>query len=162
MSLQNDFWFMGLALDEAEIAFNQYEVPVGAVIVSKDGRVISKAYNLKEKDFNPLAHAELIAIEQAAKDLKNWRLEECTVYVSLEPCPMCLSAMVQARIKRLVFGAYDVKGGALSLGYNFNSDKRLNHNFSVTGGVEHYRSSQLLSRFFRAFRTSYKNSSKDE
>lgn len=155
-SIQDHLWFMGLALEQAEISYKSQEVPVGAVLVSGTGDVLSRTHNLKENHFNPTGHAEILSLIEAAKKLQNWRLTDCTLYVTLEPCPMCLAAMVQSRIKRCVFGAYDSKGGALSLGYHLHRDKRLNHQFSVVGGVKHFECSKLLSQFFKERRSSYK------
>ncbi|MCK5882804.1 MAG: tRNA adenosine(34) deaminase TadA [Bacteriovoracaceae bacterium] len=152
----DDLWHMDSALTEAERAFSMDEVPIGAVIVDPHGRVLVETHNLKECNNNPLGHAELIAIREASEQVKNWRLENCTLYVTLEPCPMCLAAMVQSRIGRLVFGAYDPKGGAISLGYNLHKDMRLNHSFEVIGGIKHHSCSKILSKFFRQKRSRYK------
>lgn len=149
ISIDDRLWCMRIALDEAEAAYRLAEVPVGAVIVDGKGEVISKAHNLKESVHNPCGHAELLAIQAAAQKIQGWRLEDCTLYVTLEPCPMCMAALVQARIKQVVFGAYDSKGGALSLGYALHRDTRLNHQFSMIGGVLHYDCSRLLSQFFK-------------
>lgn len=156
MDFQKANNYMGLALDEAHEAFKEDEVPIGAVIISPYGEVLSFAHNTKEKELNPCHHAEILAIEQAAKKLKSWRLTDCELYVTLEPCPMCLSAIQQARLSSVYFGAYDAKGGALSLGYNLHNDDRLNHKFNVYGGYRHQECSKLLSRFFRQKRKSYK------
>lgn len=153
-------WHMQTALIQAEKAYSLDEVPVGAVLVDDTGKVIAEAYNLKEKNHDPCGHAEILCLRQASENLKSWRLENCTLYVTLEPCPMCLGAMVHARIKRLVFGAYDAKGGAISLGYRLFQDDRLNHRFEVIGGVEHYPCSQLLSQFFREKRQQYRQLNK--
>jgi tRNA(adenine34) deaminase len=142
-------WLMNVALEEADKAFKLGEVPVGAVIIDKDRKILSRAHNLKEAMNDPAGHAEIIALRSAAQEIGNWRLSNCTMFVTLEPCPMCLSALIQARIGRVVFGAYDTKGGAMSLGYNFYNDKRLNHNFSVFGGLNHYKCSSMLSNFFK-------------
>ena len=150
--MKHDFEYMGLALQEALCAFDEHEVPVGAMIVSSGGRILARAHNIKEKTADPTAHAELIAIREACQEIRNWRLVGCVMYVTMEPCVMCLSAIQQARIKRLVFGAYDSKGGAISLGYNIHFDRRLNHKFDVVGGIRQYESSQLLRDFFRARR----------
>lgn len=155
-NLQDYLWFMGLALEQAELAYKEQEVPVGAILVSPNGDILSRQFNLKESQFNPVAHAEVLAIIEGSKKLQNWRLSECTLYVTLEPCPMCLAALVQARVKCCVFGAYDLKGGALSLGYKMNADKRLNHQFSSVGGIKHYECSKLMSQFFRERRSGYK------
>jgi tRNA(adenine34) deaminase len=149
---------MDEALIEAEKAYRIDEVPIGAVIVDLNGVILSRSHNLKEKVFNPCGHAEILAIVEAAKKIKNWRLKECSIYVTLEPCPMCLNAMVQARIEKLYFGAYDSKGGSLSLNYNFYKDQKLNHSFSIVGGVRHFECSKLLSQFFREKRVNYNKS----
>ena len=154
-TIQDHLWFMNIALEEAEIAYKLGEVPVGAVLVDANGAVISKQHNLKEAHLNPTGHAEILAIIESCKKLDNWRLSGCTLYVTLEPCPMCLSAMAQARISHCVFGAYDMKGGALSLGYRIHQDKRLNHAFKMTGGIKHFEGSKLLSQFFKERRRNY-------
>ncbi len=147
---------MNLALEEADRAYKANEVPVGAILVSPTGDVLSKRYNLKETHFNPTGHAEVLCMEEAGRKLQSWRLTDCTLYVTLEPCPMCLSAMVQSRLKQCIFGAYDSKGGSLSLGYYFHQDKRLNHQFSVLGGLKHFECSKILSDFFKERRKNYK------
>lgn len=149
-------WCMKLALEEAEKGWKMDEVPIGALVISEIGEILSSSHNLKEKNHNPLGHAELIAMSEAAKKLANWRLEKCTLIVTLEPCPMCLAAMREARIERVVFGAYDAKGGALSLNYNLHQDQRLNHRFEVMGGVNHFECSKILSDYFRSKRQEYK------
>jgi tRNA(adenine34) deaminase len=154
-TLSDHLWYMALALEQAELAYKVQEVPVGAVLISPSGEILSKQYNLKESQHNPIAHAEILSLIEAARKLQNWRLSDCILYVTLEPCPMCLTAMVQARIKQCVFGAYDLKGGALSLGYRLHQDKRLNHRFSVIGGIKHFECSKLLSQFFRERRSNY-------
>lgn len=116
------------ALEEARIASMEDEVPVGAIIV-KEGIVIARGRNRREQNHDPLSHAELEAIREAARAVGDWRLTGCTMYVTLEPCVMCLGALWQARLDRVVFGARDPKGGALSLGYAFHEDKRFNHRF---------------------------------
>jgi len=146
---------MGEAIKEAEMAFSNGEVPVGAVIVDSQNRIISKAHNLKESNNDPCGHAEIIAIRQASKKLENWRLPGCKIYVTLEPCVMCMGAIVQSRLKNLIFGAYDPKGGAISNGFNIHQSIDLNHRFLVTGGVEHYTCSNLLSSFFKERRLFY-------
>lgn len=155
-TLQDHLWFMNIALEEAEIAYKVGEVPVGSVLVSPTGAILAKSYNLKETLFNPAGHAEILCMQEAGKKNQNWRLTDCTLYVTLEPCPMCLTAMVQSRIRQCVFAAYDAKGGALSLGYHLHQDKRLNHQFSMIGGVKHFEASRLLSQFFKERRLTYK------
>ncbi len=155
-TITDHLWFMNIALEQSELAYRAQEVPVGALLVSPTGEILSRQHNLKETNFNPVAHAEILALTEGAKKLQNWRLTDCYLYVTLEPCPMCLTALVQARVKACVFGAYDQKGGALSLGYHLHRDKRLNHQFSVVGGVMHFECSRILSQFFRERRTSYR------
>lgn len=142
-------YFMGLAYEQAKKAYQEKEVPVGAVVTGPENEVLSLARNTREREYNPCGHAEINAIQQASLKIKNWRLENCSLYVTMEPCLMCLGAMVQGRIKNLYFGAYDPKGGSISLGYSFYKDSRLNHRFNVTGGVMHYPCSKILSNFFR-------------
>ncbi len=154
-SVSDHLWFMSIALEQAELAYKSQEVPVGAVLVSPSGEILSKQYNLKESHFNPVAHAELLVLTEGAKKIQNWRLSDCILYVTLEPCPMCLAGMIQGRIRQCVFGAYDKKGGALSLGYKLQSDKRFNHHFSVMGGIKHFECSKLLSQFFKEKRSNY-------
>lgn len=154
--LEDHLWFMSLALEQADLAYRAQEVPVGAVLVSPTGEVLSSQHNVKESNFNPVGHAELLTLLEGSKKLQNWRVSDCTLYVTLEPCPMCLAAMVQARVKLCVFGAYDAKGGALSLGYHLHRDKRLNHQFSIMGGVKHFECSRILSQFFRERRSTYR------
>jgi tRNA(adenine34) deaminase len=156
--LFNDIlWNMCLAIEQADLAYSKGEVPVGAICVAEDGKTLSVAHNLKESTPNPCGHAEILALTNAAKSLGEWRLLNATLYVTLEPCPMCLDAARQARIKNVIFGAYDKKGGAISLGYNFHKDTRLNHHFNIMGGIFHYKCSSILSTFFKQRRNSYKN-----
>ena len=154
-NINDHLWLMDVAISEAHKAYRENEVPIGAVIVGPDKSIISRAHNLKEKNQNPCGHAEILAIIEAAKKISNWRLIDCTIYVTLEPCPMCLSALVQARIGSLVFGAYDLKGGAISLNYNMYKDEKLNHRFPVLGGLRHFECSKILSTFFKEKRKSY-------
>ncbi len=139
--------FMAAALNEAEKAFEKNEVPVGAVIV-KDGTIIARAYNQVEALQDPTAHAEIIAIGAAANHLGSWRLTGCTLYVTLEPCPMCAGAIVLSRLDRVVFGAYDPKMGACSTLYNITQDERLNHRVEIIAGVSDEDSRLLLREFF--------------
>lgn len=143
--------FMRLALQEAQAAFDENEVPVGAVIVHEE-RVIASAHNQREQLRDPTAHAEMIAITQAAEALGSWRLDDCTLYVTLEPCPMCAGAVVQARIPLVVYGAADPKAGAVASLFTLLDDARLNHRAKVTGGVLAEECGQILSRFFQAQR----------
>lgn len=138
---------MALALEEARLAGEAGEVPIGAIVVC-DGAVVARAHNMRETDADPTAHAELIAIREASQRLGRWRLSDCTVYVTLEPCPMCAGAMHQARIERLVYGAPDPKAGAVGTLYDLSNDDRLNHRFAVTSGVLADESAAMLRRFF--------------
>tara|TARA_Y100000296_G_C5074062_1_gene206393 strand:+ start:155 stop:613 length:459 start_codon:yes stop_codon:yes gene_type:complete len=147
---------MKQALQEADHAAKDGEVPIGACILDPSGKIIASAGNKKEGPNNPIGHAEIRAIEKACAEIGDWRLNGHTLVVTLEPCVMCMGAIWQSRVSHVVFGAYDAKGGALSLGYDIYKDKRLNHQFSIMGGIEHYNCSQVLSRFFREKRSSYK------
>lgn len=146
-----DETFMTLALEQARLAESLGEVPIGAVVV-RDGAVVASGYNRREIDRDPAGHAELIAIRAAAERLDRWRLSDCTVYVTLEPCPMCAGLMHQARIARCVYAAPDPKAGALGTLYDLHDDKRLNHRFEVTSGVLEAESAELLRTFFRRLR----------
>jgi tRNA(adenine34) deaminase len=140
--------FMRLALDEAQRAFQEDEAPIGAVIVCEN-RIIASAHNQREQLNDPTAHAEMIAITQAAEALRCWRLEGATLYVTLEPCPMCAGAIVQARIPTVVYGAADPKAGAVRTLYNLLDDPRLNHRCQIVSGVLADRCGQILSEFFQ-------------
>jgi len=142
--------FMAEAIALAKKAAKKDEVPVGAVIV-RDGRIIARAYNRRETRRNPLAHAEILAIAQAARRLGGWRLSGCTLYVTLEPCPMCAGAIINARIDEVVFGAYDPKAGAFGSLYNL-AEGRLNHKPRVTGGVLADEAAGLLKSYFQGKR----------
>ena len=144
---------MRLAIEEAEAALAEDEVPIGAVIVSLDGGVVGRAHNQREQLLDPTAHAEMIAITQAAQALRSWRLENTILYVTLEPCPMCAGAIVQARMPFVVYGTADPKAGACHTLYQITSDARLNHRAQVVGGVLDQRCAALLSDFFAAKRT---------
>ncbi len=146
-----DDYYMRLALREAERATRHGDVPIGAVIVL-DGAVIAAAGNERELRQSPVAHAEMIAIEQAAAHMRSWRLLNTVLYVTLEPCPMCAGAIVQARIPRLVYGAPDEKAGAAGTLYNICQDDRLNHCLDMTAGLLADESAALLRQFFQARR----------
>lgn len=143
-------YFMKLALKEAKKAERIEEVPVGAVIVKK-GEVIAKAHNLREKRQSSLAHAELIAIEKACKKIGSWRLEECDLYVTLEPCPMCAGAIIQSRLRNVYFGAADPKAGCVHSVLRL-FDYPFNHKPQVVSNVLAEESSQMLKAFFKALR----------
>ena len=143
-----DELYMRQALGEAQIAAGEDEVPVGAVIVKGD-QVVAMAHNQRESLQDPTAHAEMIAITQAAAALGSWRLADCTLYVTLEPCPMCAGAIVQARVPRVVFGADDPKAGAVRSLYQLLNDDRLNHEAKIQGGVLADPCGEILTRFFQ-------------
>ncbi len=144
---------MGLALEEARLAAAAGEVPVGAVVV-REGRVVGRGHNRRESWGDPLAHAETIALAEAAAGQEGWRLYGCTVYVTLEPCAMCAGAMVNARVDRLVFAAHDPKGGFCGSLGNLVREPRLNHQITVCSGVLAEESSAMLRAFFRRLRSS--------
>lgn len=139
---------MEMALEEAGIAASEDEVPVGAVIVSVEKGLIARAHNQREQLNDPTAHAEMIAITQAATALSSWRLENCLLYVTLEPCPMCAGAIVLARIPVVVYGATDPKAGACHSLYSLTNDARLNHRSEVIGGVLGSECGAILTDFF--------------
>ena len=140
--------FMQLAMEEARAALEENEVPIGAVIVHQQ-RVIARSHNQREQLRDPTAHAEMIAITQAAASLGSWRLEGCTLYVTLEPCPMCAGAIVQARIPTVVYGAADAKAGAVRTLYQLLDDPRLNHRCLIVPGVLADPCGRILSEFFQ-------------
>jgi len=138
--------FMKLALKEAKKAVKKDEVPVGAVIV-REGKVISRAFNLREKSNLAIGHAEILAIQKANKKLKSWRLDSCTLYVTIEPCPMCAGAIIQSRIKKVVYGAQDAKSGAHQSVVNL-FDLPLNHKVDVEHGIMEDECGKIISKFF--------------
>jgi tRNA(adenine34) deaminase len=146
-----DALYMGEALIEADCAAEKGEVPVGCVIVVGDA-IVSRGHNLRESDADPTAHAEMIAIREAAKARGDWRLDDATLYVTLEPCPMCAGALVHARVKRVVYGCDDPKAGAVKTLFTIGSDARLNHRFEVTGGVRAEECAAKLQAFFQRLR----------
>jgi len=145
---KEDQQYMQIAIEQARIAEENGDVPIGAVIVFQN-QIIGKAYNQREQLQDPTAHAEIIALTQAAAFLESWRLIDCTIYVTLEPCCMCAGALVLARIKRLVYGCDDPKTGAVKSLYNIVQDERLNHKVEVTPGVLTEKCSKLLQNFFK-------------
>ncbi|MHB8740051.1 MAG: tRNA adenosine(34) deaminase TadA [Coriobacteriia bacterium] len=144
---------MSLAIEQARLAAAEGEVPIGAILVC-DGAVVAHGRNARESAADPTAHAELIAIREGAARLGRWRLSGCTLYVTLEPCPMCAGALVNARIDRLVYGASDPKAGAVGTLYDLSADPRLNHRYDVTAGVLGDECGGLLTEFFRGLRAS--------
>jgi tRNA(adenine34) deaminase len=139
---------MEMALEEARAAYDEEEVPIGAVVVDFERGVIARAHNQREQLLDPTAHAEMIALTQAAAALRSWRLENCALYVTLEPCPMCAGALVQARVPLVFYGCTDPKAGACHTLYTITSDERLNHRCRVLGGILADRCADLLRRFF--------------
>ncbi|MCD8036819.1 MAG: tRNA adenosine(34) deaminase TadA [Clostridiales bacterium] len=147
--------YMREALIEAEKAMESGEVPIGCVIVF-DGKIIGKGHNLRNSKKNPLCHAEISAINEAAAYIGDWRLEECTLYVTVEPCPMCAGAIVQARIPRVVFGARNVKAGCAGSILNILDEPRFNHQVDVTEGILKEECAKPMGEFFKRFRKSAK------
>ena len=152
---RDDAYWMGKAIAQARKAEAIGEVPIGAVVV-KDGAVISRGHNLRESRQDPAAHAEMIAIRKAAKKLSSWRLTGSTLYVTLEPCTMCMGAVILSRLDRVVFGSYDPKGGAAGSLFDLSNDKRLNHSVVLTPGIRGAETSAMLSSFFAALRAKKK------
>ena len=148
----HDIDFMKLALAAATEAAGRWEVPVGAVVVAA-GAVIGTGYNCREERQSPLGHAELMAVEEASKQLGTWRLDRCDIYVTLEPCLMCMGAILQARIRKLVFASLDPKAGAVESLYRLCDDQRLNHQLPALGGVLADESAALLADFFARLRS---------
>ena len=151
MLLEDAEW-MSLALDEARIAALRGEVPVGCVLVDSDGKLIARAHNLRETLQDPTAHAEMLALKWAAMDREIWRLSGVTAYVTLEPCPMCAGALVNARVARVVYGCDDPKAGAVRTLFTIGQDARLNHRFELTAGVLATECGDVLRSFFAALR----------
>jgi tRNA(adenine34) deaminase len=156
---ERDKHFMTMALDLAREAATRGEVPVGAILVENE-QVISSSGNSKETTFDPLGHAEIRVIQQAAQALGRWRLSGCTLYVTLEPCLMCAGALIHARVDRVVYGATDAKAGAVESLYQILSDSRLNHQPDVKGGVLADECGIILTKFFAARREANKNAAR--
>ncbi len=148
-----DDLYMNEALKEAEKAYSTYEVPVGAIIVHK-GEIIGRGYNQRESTKNPLAHAEIIAIKKASEILGGWRLIDCTMYVTLEPCPMCAGAIINSRIDRVVIGAKDLKMGCCGSVVNLLDNSKFNHRPIVKFGILEDECRSIISNFFRKIRSS--------
>lgn len=147
----NDEKWMKEAIKQAKKAAQKDEVPIGCVIV-KDDQIIARAYNKREMKQCSTAHAEILAIEKACKKLGSWRLEDCDLYVTLEPCPMCSGAIIQSRIRNVIFGAYDPKGGCMGSNMNINDVRGFNHYPDIEGGILQDECSRLLKEFFKAKR----------
>jgi tRNA(adenine34) deaminase len=148
---ETDVYFMRLALEEAKVAFQEGEVPVGAVIV-KNSKVIARAHNSRESSKDPTGHAEILVLRSGTHENDSWRLADATLYVTKEPCIMCAGAMLNARLGTLVYGCRDNKGGAVNSLYNLLSDKRLNHQVEVISGVLEDECAEILQRFFKSRR----------
>lgn len=148
--LEHERW-MRAALDEAVMAGEKGEVPIGAVIV-KDGEIIARAHNLRELSHSAVGHAEILAIQEANQALNAWRLEEATLYVTLEPCPMCSGALIMSRVERVVYGAPDLKAGCAGTLMNLLADERFNHQPEVVEGILREECGQLLTTFFQSLR----------
>ncbi|GAB6007338.1 tRNA adenosine(34) deaminase TadA [Geobacillus vulcani] len=155
-TMNTDEYYMRLAMEEAKKAEQIGEVPIGAVIV-QDGRVIARAHNLRETEQRAIAHAEILAIDEACRATGSWRLERATLYVTLEPCAMCAGAIVLSRIERVVFGAFDPKGGCAGTLMNLLQESRFNHQVKVVSGVLADECGSLLSQFFRRLREQKRN-----
>lgn len=153
MVLEADEYYMGRALQEARRSLDAGEVPVGAVLVAEDGAILAHAHNFPISLKDPTAHAEILALRQAAEILGNYRLPGTTLYVTMEPCLMCTGALIYARVKRLVFGAPDPKAGACVSLYKIPEDSRLNHRLEVKGGVREAECRELVQQFFREKRS---------
>ncbi|EYE88042.1 deoxycytidylate deaminase [Fervidicella metallireducens AeB] len=154
-----DEYYMRLAIEEAKKAAMLDEVPVGVVVVRK-GNILVRSHNCREILKDSTAHAEILAIKEACKILNGWRLLDCEMYVTLEPCPMCAGAIVNSRIKKLVFGAYDNRSGACKSLYNITQDERLNHRLEVIGGVLEEDCKKLMQEFFKIKRSKCKEHKK--
>lgn len=145
----DDNYFMELALVEAQKAYDKAEVPIGAVIVDNDGKVVATGHNMREMWHDATAHAELIAIQEACKKLQRWRLTGLTLYVTIEPCPMCAGAIVMSRLDRVVYGSTDAKAGACESVFNIPGNESLNHQPQITAGVKQLECADMMKRFFR-------------
>lgn len=154
--MDNKEFFMNLALKEAIKAYNKEEIPVGAIIV-KDGKIISRAHNLKETKNSAISHAEILAIEKACKKLGTWRLLDCEMYVTLEPCPMCAGALINSRIKKIYIGTNDEKTGACGSKLNLLEESLFNHNVQIEKYILKDECSNLLKDFFKTLRNKKNN-----
>lgn len=146
--MQQDEYYMGLALQEAQAAYDLGEVPIGAVLVDENGAVVASGHNMRETWQDATAHAEMITIREACKKLERWRLAGLTLYVTIEPCPMCAGALVMSRVKRVVYGSTDAKAGAAESLFNIVEHPALNHQLQVTAGVRQEECADMMKRFF--------------
>lgn len=154
MNEQEKNYFMQIAINEAKKAERKNEVPIGAVVV-KNGKIISKAFNNREKKQNAINHAEVIAISRACKKLKSWRLSNCSLFVTLEPCLMCFGAILNSRIENVYFGAYDKSNSSITAYPELLSSSKLNHKTNIEGGILKDKCSQILSEFFKNKRKNF-------
>lgn len=157
--VRDDIFYMKKALARARTAARCGEVPIGAIIIDKDGNIVASGRNMRETRKNALHHAEIIAIDRACKKLGAWRLNDCTLYVTMEPCPMCAGAIVNSRIKRVVFGCYDKKAGAYGSVFNLH-EYPLNHKYEFVGGILEKECADILSNFFSELRKRAKGNNK--
>jgi tRNA(adenine34) deaminase len=158
--IEQDHYYMSLAIEEAQKAAAKGEVPIGAVIVH-EGEIIARAHNLRETTQNAVMHAELLAIQEACQKIGNWRLENSKLYVTLEPCPMCAGAILQSRIPRVIYGARDAKAGSVDSLYRLLNDERFNHQCDVTESVMADECGGMLTQFFRALRENKKKKKRE-
>ena len=149
--MEQDIKYMKEALKEAELAVLEDEVPIGCVIV-KDNKIISRAHNMRDKTNNPIGHAEVLAIKKASEVLNDWQLVDCVLYVTIEPCIMCAGAIIQSRIKRVVYGAPDLRGGAFGSSINVLNAKDINHRPEIVSGVLLQECSNIIKNYFKSKR----------
>ena len=150
--MKKDEEYMAVALQLARRAADEGDIPVGAVVVASDGRIVGRGCNRRRLEHDPTAHAEVVALREASRELQSWNLSGCTLVVTLEPCPMCAGALVQSRVSRLVYGCSDAKAGACGTLYNIADDSRLSHRLEITAGVMELRCRKILQDFFLACR----------
>ncbi len=146
--MEPDEYYMGLALEEAKAAYALGEVPIGAVLVEKDGAVVASGHNMRESWQDATAHAEMIVIRNACRKMSRWRLSGCTLYVTIEPCPMCAGALVMSRVDRVVYGSTDAKAGAVESLFNITDHAAMNHRLQVTAGVRQQECADIMKHFF--------------
>lgn len=156
--VKDDNYFMNEALREAQKAFDIGEVPIGAVVV-RDGEIIGRGHNLRETTQNAITHAEMLAIQDANHHLGNWRLEECDIYVTVEPCPMCSGAIILSRLNRVVYGVPDLKAGTCGTLMNLVQDNRFNHMCQVDSGIMAQECRDIIQKFFKQLRHNKKQTS---
>jgi tRNA(adenine34) deaminase len=158
MSLPSDADALAVAIDEARAGAAEGEIPIGAVVIGPEGDVIARAHNMREGSHDPTAHAEVLALRKAATHLGRWRLDDCTMVVTMEPCPMCAGAVVMSRLSRLVFGAWNDEYGAAGSRWDIVRDRRLNHRAEVVGGVRADECGAIVTEFMSAHRPAARRS----